>query len=78
MYLASIVGVVLFSPPYGDGTPHGTKHFDTAWFSSPCGDNLQLWLNLENDWNDKFPSPYGAAPLYHGGGTIEIPFQGEP
>ena len=47
-------------------------------FSSPCGDKLKFRKNGFTLDHVRFPSPCGAAPLYHGGGTIEIPFQGEP
>lgn len=66
----------LFSPPYGDGTIRPLLNTLQRVFSPPYGDstqgaNISIWIN-------GFPSPCGAAPLYHGGGTIEIPFQGEP
>ena len=47
-------------------------------FSSPCGDKLKFRKNGFTLDHVRFPSPCGAAPLYHGDGTIEIPFQGEP
>ena len=47
-------------------------------FPSPCGDKLKYLLKKKRYFTMKFPSPYGATPLYHGGGKIEIPFQGEP
>ena len=47
-------------------------------FPSPCGDKLKWDLLRYVYTSGTFPSPCGAAPLYHGGGTIEIPFQGEP
>ena len=49
---------------------------ETGVLSSPCGDGMTTPKYPVMD--DAFPSPRGAAPLYHGGGTIEIPFQGEP
>lgn len=66
----------VFSPPYGDGTTDEETFGYQEAFSPPYGDstqgaNISIWIN-------GFPSPCGAAPLYHGGGTIEIPFQGEP
>lgn len=53
------------------------KSFEQG-FPSPFGDKLKFTMfNLFNK-KSVFPSPYGATPLYHGGGKIEIPFQGEP
>lgn len=45
-------------------------------FSPPYGDGtkkFEIELGIH-----QFSPPYGAASLYHGGGQIEIPFQGEP
>ena len=48
-------------------------------FPSPCGDKLKSILyDPSYNTDRKFPSPCGVTPLYHGGGKIEIPFQGEP
>lgn len=65
-----------FSPPYGDGTEDNYFNSPVCRFSPPCGDctsALAVFVSMVT-----FSSPYGAAPLYHGSRTIEIPFQGEP
>lgn len=65
-----------FSPPYGDGTEDNYFNSPVCRFSPPCGDctsALAVFVSMVT-----FSSPYGAAPLYHGSRTIEIPFQGVP
>ena len=47
-------------------------------FPSPRGDKLQSDGMYYEITHNGLPSPCGAAPLYHGGGIIEIPFQGVP
>ena len=69
-------GMVMFSPPYGDRTITCCLCRPQIAFSPPCGDctsALAVFVSMVT-----FSSPYGAAPLYHGSRTIEIPFQGEP
>ena len=65
-----------FSPPYGDSTDFDKYGIVELTFSPPCGDctsALAVFVSMVT-----FSSPYGAAPLYHGSRTIEIPFQGVP
>lgn len=65
-----------FSPPYGDGIEDNYFNSPVCRFSPPCGDctsALAVFVSMVT-----FSSPYGAAPLYHGSRTIEIPFQGVP
>lgn len=65
-----------FSPPYGDSTDFDKYGIVELTFSPPYGDGTED--NYFNSPVCRFSSPYGAAPLYHGGGKIEILFQGEP